>query len=32
MEKLYELQQEQQLDLHTGDVTQEEYNKLQETE
>ena len=30
MEKLYELQQEQLLDLHTGDITQEEYNKLQE--
>jgi hypothetical protein len=30
MEKLYELHQEQQLDLHTGDITQDEYNKLQE--
>ena len=30
VEKLYELQQEQLLDLHTGDITQEEYNKLQE--
>ena len=30
MEKLYELQQEQLLDLSTGDITQEEFNKLQE--
>ena len=30
MEKLYELQQEQLLDLSTGDITQEEFDKLQE--
>ena len=30
MEKLYELQQEKLLDLYTGDITQEEFNKLQE--
>ena len=30
IEKLYELQQEQALDLHTGDITQAEYNKLVE--
>ncbi len=30
MEKLYELQQEQLLDLSTGDITQEEFNKSQE--
>ena len=30
MEKLYELQQEQLLDLSTGDITQAEYNKLVE--
>ena len=30
IEKLYELQQEQLLDLSTGDITQEEFNKLQE--
>ena len=30
MEKLYELQQEQLLDLSTGNITQEEFNKLQE--
>ena len=29
MEKLYELQQEKLLDLYTGDITQEEFNKLQ---
>ena len=28
MEKLYELQQEKLLDLYTGDITQEEFNKL----
>jgi hypothetical protein len=27
IEKYYELQQEKKLDLHTGDVTQTEYNK-----
>ena len=30
VEKLYELQQEQLLDLHTGDITQDEFDKLQE--
>ena len=30
VEKLYELQQEQLLDLHTGDITQDEFTKLQE--
>jgi hypothetical protein len=30
IEKYYELQQEQLLDLHTGDITQTEYNKLVE--
>ena len=28
IEKLHELQQEKALDLHTGDITQAEYNKL----
>ena len=27
---LYELQLERQTDLHTGDITQEDYDKLQE--
>ena len=30
VEKLHELQQERELDLHTGDITQAEYNKLVE--
>ena len=30
IETLYELQQERLTDLHTGDITQEEYNKLQD--
>jgi hypothetical protein len=30
IEKYYELQQEKELDLHTGDITQTEYNKLVE--
>ena len=30
IEKCYELQQEKELDLHTGDITQTEYNKLVE--
>ncbi len=28
MEKLYELQQEKLLDLYTGGITQEEFNKI----
>jgi hypothetical protein len=30
IEMLYELQLERQTDLHTGDITQEDYDKLQE--
>ena len=30
IETLYELQRERLTDLHTGDITQEEYNKLQD--
>ena len=30
IETLYELQQERLTDLHTGDITQEDYNKLQD--
>ena len=30
IEKYYELQQEKELDLHTGDITQEDYDKFQD--
>ena len=30
IEMLYELQLERQTDLHTGDITQEDYDKLQD--